>query len=225
MATAEVSAEQRFVLSGVDWQTYVGFGDLLDERHVRLTYDGWNLEFMTISPEHERSKHLLGRFVEALVDELEIDIAGYGSMTFRREDLERGMEPDECYWIANEPLVRGRTDLDLAVDPPPDLALEIEISRSALDRMAIHAKLKIPEVWCWDGETLRVYLLGPNGRYTQSSRSRAFPFLPLDVLAQFLRTDGDVSETQLVRQFRLWVREQVRQGWPANPPPASENGN
>jgi Uma2 family endonuclease len=225
MATAEVSAEQRFVLSGVDWKAYVGLGDLLGERHVRLTYDGRNLELMTLSSEHENNKKLLARFVETLTEELEIDIASYGSMTFRREDLERGMEPDECYWIANEPLVRGRTDLDLAVDPPPDLALEIEISRSALDRMAIHAKLRIPEVWCWDGETLRVNLLGRDGQYTQSPRSRAFPFLPLDVLAQFLKGGAGLSETQLVRKFRLWVREQVRQGWPASPPPASGNGN
>jgi Uma2 family endonuclease len=224
MATVAIAAEQRFVLSAIDWPAYVGFGDLLGERPVRLTYDGWNLEFMTLSPEHERSKHRLGRFVEALTEELEIDIAGYGSMTFRREDLERGMEPDECYWIANEPLVRGRTDLDLTVDPPPDLALEIEISRSALNRMAIHAKLRIPEVWCWDGETLRVYLLGPDGEYTESPKSRAFPFLPLDVLAQFLKAGAELSETRQVRHFREWVREQMRQGWPAAPPPASEEG-
>jgi len=156
--------------------------------------------------------------VEALTEELEIDIAGYGSMTFRREDLERGLEPDDCYWIANEPLVRGRLVLDLATDPPPDLALEIEISRSALNRMGIYAKLRVPEVWCWDGVTLRVFLLGPDGQYTQSRTSRAFPFLPLDVFAQFLQAGPDISETQQVRQFRQWVREQIRQGWPTSPP-------
>ncbi len=207
MATVELPAEQRFLLSAVDWPAYVGIGDLLGERHVRLTFDGWSLEFMTLSPEHERSKKLLARFVETLTEELEIDISSYGSMTFRREDLERGLEPDECYWIANEPLVRGRAVLDLTVDPPPDLALEIEISRSALDRMAIYAKLRVPEVWCWDGETLRVFLLGPDGQYTESPRSQAFPFLPLDALAPFLKAGAELSEAQLVHNFRQWMRE------------------
>jgi Uma2 family endonuclease len=94
MATAETPTEERFPLSGVDLSAYVGIGDLLGDRQVRLTYDRGNLEFMTTSPEHEHSKNLLGRLVEALTEELEIDIAGYGSTTFRREDLDRGLEPD-----------------------------------------------------------------------------------------------------------------------------------
>jgi Uma2 family endonuclease len=170
------------------------------------------MEVMTLSSEHENRKKLLGRLVEALTEELEIDIASFGSMTCRRPKLKRGLEPDDAYWIANEQKVRGRKNLDLEVDPPPDLALEIEISRSTLDRMAIYAALRVPEVWCWDGESLRVFMLSAKGTYRPSDRSKAFPFLPLAEFARFL-TDTDLSETQLLRSFREWVRKQQQLGW------------
>jgi Uma2 family endonuclease len=209
----QVPAEQRFVLSGINWPTYVAFGNLLGERHIRLTYDRGEMELMTVSPRHERSKSLLARLVEALTVELDIDIASYGSMTCRREDLERGLEPDECYWIANEPRVRGHDDIDFAEDPPPDLVLEVEISRSVLDRLGIYARLGVPEVWRWDGETLRICLLGPDGQYTESERSLAFPFLPVTELVRFLAASATMSETKLLRSFQAWVREQIARGW------------
>jgi Uma2 family endonuclease len=168
------------------------------------------MEFMTLSPKHENRKKLLGRMVETLTEVMNIEIASFGSMTCRREDLDRGLEADELYWIEHEALVRGRDEIDLAVDPPPDLALEIEISRSTLDRMAIYAALQIPEVWRWDGETLTVMLLTARGSYRASSRSKAFPFLPLAEFAKFLgRTD--VSETQLIRSFRVWIGKHLKQ--------------
>jgi Uma2 family endonuclease len=212
MATICVPAEQRLRLSDIPWETYVLYSDGLGPRHIRVTYDRGEMEVMTLSSEHENRKKLLGRLVEALTEELEIDIASFGSMTCRRKNRKRGLEPDDAYWIANEPKVRGRKNLDLEVDPPPDLALEIEISRSSLDRMAIYAALRVPEVWCWDGESLRVFLLAAKGNYRSSDRSKAFPFLPLAEFAQFLR-DTDLSETQLLRSFREWVRKQKKLGW------------
>src|SRR5205807_982439 len=161
---------------------------------------------MTLSSRHENRKKRLGRMVETLTEELTIEIASFGSMTCRREDLDRGLEADELYWIEHEAMVRDRDEIDLTIDPPPDLALEIEISRSSLDRLAIYAALQIPEVWRWDGETLTVMLLTARGTYRASRSSQAFPFLPLAEFAKFLaRTD--VSETQLIRSFRRWVRK------------------
>lgn len=133
-------------------------------------------------------------------------------MTHRREDLERALEGDECYWIAHEHAVRGKIDLDLEIDPPPDLFLEIEISRSLLDRMGILAAMGVPEVWRWDGETLRVCLLTQEGGYRESDKSLAFPFLPLDEFAAFLNKTGQ-SETQLIKSFRAWVGDQMTRGW------------
>ena len=226
MATVQAPAEQRLLLSCIDWPSYLTFGDLLDERHVRLTYDRGELEFMTLSPEHERAKKLLARLLEALTDEMDIDVAGFGSMTFRREDLERGLEPDECYWIAHEPGIRGRNEIDLARDPPPDLVIEIEISRSALNRMGLYAAMGVPEVWRFDGQTLRFCLLATNGRYAESEQSQALPFLSAAALAPFLAQSAVLSETKLIRAFRAWVREQAAQGWapPSGRPPSPEEG-
>lgn len=212
MVAVCVPAEQRLRLSAIPWETYVLYSDGLGERHIRVTYDRGEMEIMTVSSKHEHKKRLLGRLVEALTEEMEIDIASFGSMTCRRKDLKRGLEADESYWIANEPQIRGREVIDLEVDPPPDLALEIEISRSTLNRMAIYAALRVPEVWRWNGEILRVFLLTSRGTYRQSERSKAFPFLPLNEFSEFLmRTD--LSETQLLRLFRAWVRKQRKQGW------------
>jgi Uma2 family endonuclease len=206
--------EQRFVLNDIDWSTYRRFGDLLGDRHIRITYDRGVMELMTLSPERERSKKLLARLIEALAEEMEIDMAGFGSMTCQRDDLERGLEPDECYWIEHEPQVSGRDEIDLAVDPPPDLVLEVEISRSALNRLALYARLGVPEVWRWDGQTLSVCHLTENSKYSEATSSRAFPFLPITELTRFLTMRSEMSDTKLLRAFRAWVREQITLGWP-----------
>ncbi len=218
MGAVKLPAEQRVVISCVDWDTYVTISDKLGERNLRINYDGVNLEIMTTSLEHERAKKLLARLLETLTEEMDIDILGAGSMTCRRQDLDRGFEPDESYWIEHEAQMRGRVDIDLTRDPPPDLMLEVEISRSFVDRMGIAARLGVPEVWLWDGSTLRVMLLGSDGQYTASQRSRAFPFLPIAELPRFLQEDMTQSETKLLRSFRAWVREQMARSWgSANP--------
>lgn len=205
--------EQHFLLSDVDWRTYVAFGDLLGERPVRLTYDRGSMELMTLSRAHERVKHLLVLLLAVLAEELGIEMDGGGSMTFRKEAAGRGLEPDECYWIQNEARVRGKAEIDLAVDPPPDLAIEIEISRSVLNRLAIYAELRVAEVWRHDGEALHVLLLGADGQYSESAHSHALPFLAAADLNQFLGQRDTLSNTALVRAFRQWVRDRVAAGW------------
>jgi Uma2 family endonuclease len=198
--------EQRLRLSLVPWQDYVAICDAMGERRLRVTYDQGELEIMSLSRKHERSKKRLALLVETLTDELEIGRDSGGSMTCRNEAMARALEPDDCFWIQNEALVRGRDELDLDVDPPPDLSLEIEISRSMLNRMAIYAALKVPEVWRWNGETLTVHLLGSRGSYRVSKRSKVFPFLPMDEIAAFLKRT-ELNDTMLVAAFRRWVRE------------------
>jgi Uma2 family endonuclease len=204
--TIVIPTEQRLRLSAIPWEGYVAVREGLGERPIRVTYDRGELEITSPSNRHENRKSILGRLIEALTEELEIDIYSSGSMTFQREDLLRGLEPDECYWIEHEPVVRGREDIDLEKDPPPDLAVEIEISRSVLDRMSIYAALGVPEVWRWDGESLTFNLLTKRGAYRQSDRSKAFPFFPLAEFAPFLEPTR-LSETQLLRSFRAWVRK------------------
>jgi Uma2 family endonuclease len=209
-------AEQRFRISFINWEKYEQLAAWFDGRHVRLTYDRGELELMTVSHRHEYNKHLLAVLLMASIEELDIDVHGGGSMTFKREDLERGLEPDECYWLQNEARMRGKQDYDQLNDPPPDLVLEVEVSRSVLDRMGIYAVMKVPEVWRWDGQQLRFCLL-QRGKYAESVRSRALPMLATGEVVRFLNLQQTMSETKLLRAFRQWVRDQQAQGWPTAP--------
>ncbi|HEV3259471.1 MAG TPA: Uma2 family endonuclease [Gemmataceae bacterium] len=212
MATVQIPSEQRFVLTGVDWPTYGRLLRAFDQRHVRLTYDRGALELMTLSPEHECYKKLLGRLVEALTEELALPLASFGSMTFRRRRKKRGLEPDDCYWIASEPQIHGKVHINLRTDPPPDLALEIDVTHSSLDRLSIYAALNVAEVWRFDGQVLTFHVLGADGRYVTQIHSRAFPALAVADMARFLALRQQTDENDVVRQFRAWVRQHLTGG-------------
>jgi Uma2 family endonuclease len=195
------------VLRDIDWPGYKSIADSVGESHVRLTYDRGNLELMTLSHGHERWSGLLGRLIEALTEELDMPCQSGGSTTLDREDLARGLEPDRCYYLEHEAAVRDKDEIDLAVDPPPDLAIEVDISRSSLSRMSIYAALGVPEVWRFDGERLRVFRLDAQARYIESEQSPHFPMLPLAEVQAFLLRRNSMDETRLVKAFRAWVRE------------------
>ena len=220
MATVQEPIEltqQRFLLRDADWRTYKDILEALGDRPVRLTYDRGRLEFITLSHRHERSSELLGLFVHVLTEELIRPIQSGGSTTFNREDLDRGLEPDKCFYLENEPKVRDKDELDLNVDPTPDLALEIDISLSSLNRMGIYAAIRVPEVWRYDGQKIRVYQLSADGQYVETERSLHFPFLPMREVEAFLMRRTQMDETSLVRLFRAWVREQIAKGWQPSP--------
>jgi Uma2 family endonuclease len=208
MAIAELALpdEQRFRTSAVSWEAYLHLGKAFAGRHVRMAYDRGELELMTVSLGHDRDKSLLARLIEVVTEEMGIDILSGGSTTLNREDLERGLEGDECWWIQHEAQVRNLREIDLNKDPPPDLALEIEISRSLLNRVAIYAALRVPEVWRWNGQVLTILLLGEDGNYVLSSTSLSFPFLPVAELGRFIHMQQTMSETSVIRAFREWVR-------------------
>jgi Uma2 family endonuclease len=213
MPTAEFTAGQRFRLRGIDWHAYRQIAEALTGHHVRLTYDRGTLELMTISSLHGTFSRLLGRLITVLTEELNLAIRACGDMTCDREDLERGIEPDEAFYIQNVALIQGKEVIDLDVDPPPDLGLEIDISRSSRTRMRVYAALRVPEVWRFDGESLLVYLLNAAGEYVESKQSRCFPQLEVADLVPFLQKWQSMDDNSLVRAFRDWVREQVGRGW------------
>src|SRR5262249_518426 len=146
------------VLSGVRWHTYEALLHDLGGRHIRLTYDRGNLEIMAPLFRHERYADVLAELVKALARAAKRRTGGAGSTTFRREDLERGLEPDRCFYIDNLVAVAGKLELDPAHDPPPDLAIEVDIWSSSLNRLEIYAALGVPEVWRYDGEHFEVLL-------------------------------------------------------------------
>jgi Uma2 family endonuclease len=213
MSTVRVPGSQRLVLPGIEWKTYKRLLRVLGERPaLRLTYDRGVLEIMTTSPRHERYKHFIGRLIIVLTEELLLPIAGYGSMTFTRRRRQRGLEPDQCYWIAHEPQVRGKDRLDFRVDPPPDLVLEIDITRSSLNRMSIYAALGVPEVWRFDGQVLTFYALQPDETYAAQPTSLTFPTLTPGDLMPFLALQPQQDENTVIRQFRAWVRQRFPGG-------------
>ena len=203
--------EQHFLLHNVDWSTYVAVSDaFVDRPGLRITYDRGSMEFMTISQKHERIKKLLGRLVETLTLERQLDIIGVGSMTCRKEDLDRGLEPDECFYIANVATMRGVEQYDAAIHPPPDLAIEVDISRSSLDRLGIYAAFRVPEVSRLEGETIKVYRLGRSGKYKAVASSLTFPKFPVQELVRFVRMALAEGDNTMIRAFEKWLHERQK---------------
>lgn len=196
------------VLRDVSWDEYESFLDWLGHRPgVKVNYDNGSMEIMAPLYRHDREKSLFGRLIEMLCFVLDIDSTTAGSVTLKKRLAEKGLEPDESYWIAHEREMRGRDILDLSIDPPPDLCLEIEYASSAVKRLPIYAGLGVPEVWRWTDERIEVLLLGEDGRYHRSETSRSFPGLPIDSFASFIRRCYDVEELRLVKEFVAWVRD------------------
>jgi Uma2 family endonuclease len=155
--------------------------------------------------------------IDTITEELAIRIVAVGSTTFNREAVDRGLEPDECYYIANAGRIVKWDRIDLDVDPPPDLAVEVDITRSSLDRVGIYAALGVPEVWRFDGVEFEVLLLGADRNYTRSEQSAAMPFLPMSELADFLKDYESGDDSRWGRSFREWVRTTLlpRKGTPS----------
>ncbi|HVX59411.1 MAG TPA: Uma2 family endonuclease [Pirellulales bacterium] len=197
----------RFVLHGVSWQQYEALRALDENYHVRMAYDQGALEMMSPSEGHEETKRLIRRMIEKLTEELEIPLRSRGATTWKNPELERALEADECYYIKNFPAVAGRRTVDLKTDPPPDLAVEAEYSRSIVDKLPIYASLGIPEIWRSDGAAIIALHLGADGRYQTQEFSWNLPFLRVAELNRFLLQFDGTDETAWIRSFRAWVRE------------------
>jgi Uma2 family endonuclease len=190
-AAAEVDflcEDQRFVLHGVPWGTYVSLRDTLDESGsgVRMTYLEGTLELMSPSRNHEDYKTIIARLLEAYAEENDLDLRGFGGMTFRKKAKKRGLEPDECYSLGK----MGKT---------PDIAVEVVVSSGLIDKLLVYQGLAVPEVWLWEDGKLTVHRLTKQG-YEVRARSEVLPGLDLDHLAGFVALD--VNQTQQVKAYR-----------------------
>jgi Uma2 family endonuclease len=194
-------------LTGISWQTYERLLEELSDRRLRLTYNRGNLEIMSPSPEHERFKKIAGRFVETIAEELDISIEPLGSTTLKRPEL-GGAEPDECFYIRNIALVRGKKRLDLTQDPAPDLVVEIDVTSSSDSRLRVYADLGIAEVWIYNGESLVIKQL-QNDTYITCQTSQFFVNIPIPEIAGFLQQAETMDYLELVKIFRDWVKSQL----------------
>ena len=204
--------ESRIFLPRASWALYEQILEAVGDGHVRITYDRGCLELMAPLYEHDAYAESCGLFVDKLAVELEIPYQCGGTTTFKKQAAERGLEADKCFWIKNVAKIIGKKKIDLETDPPPDLAVEIDITSSSINRLAIYAALGVAEVWRFDGELLRVYHL-EHGQYVQASQSLAFPFLPLDEFAEILKKSTELDRLQLSRTFYDWLRTRVVPLW------------
>jgi Uma2 family endonuclease len=174
-----------------------------------LAYDEGILEIMTPLGRHENNNRFIESLIGVIADELNLNLKRFGSLTLKRRKKLKGAEPDSCYYLQNEPLVRSKQEIDLDNDPPPDLVLEIDITSGSLDKRPIYAAIGVPEFWRYDGNKLQVFVLQQStGDYQQVTQSPTFPWMSLDVIPRFIRQSLVGGETATLRAFRAWVREQ-----------------
>ncbi|NEX17908.1 MAG: hypothetical protein C1943_15125 [Halochromatium sp.] len=196
---------QSVLLETVDWASFEAFLEQMGDRPgMRLAYDAEVLELMTPLLEHEDDKEIIGDLIRALLEMLDIEFRSIGSTTLRSPAVAKGVEPDQCFYIAHEAAIRGKRTIDLSIDPPPDLALEIDIT-TRRDHRAIYAALRIPELWRFDGTRLHIYCLRGDG-YLETERSDQFPSFALtDAIPRFLERSRVDGRSAALRAFRGWV--------------------
>ncbi len=209
MLVKSTSAEQRTVLHNVSWETFEALlRDTGEDRGSRFAYDCGVLEIMTPLFEHENPKSNFGNFIIALAEELGIEVRSAGSTTLKRKISKRGIEPDTCYYIQNELAIRGKQTLDLENDPPPDLAIEIDITSSSVNKLGIYSALGVTELWRYDGQNLKFYQL-IEGQYVECKFSIAFPIVSVSEISRFIEQSKSIGEIALLKSFRAWVRDKL----------------
>lgn len=204
----QVGGDEQVTLRRVSWETYERLlADDAERRVPRLTFDHGVLELVTPSMPHDEDTRTISLFIEIVTAVLGIPIRGTGSTTFRRRDLERGFEPDASFHIQHEPQIRGQREVDLLVDPPPDLVLEMEYSRSAIDKLELFASMGVPEVWRCDGEDVTIHLLA-GGRYHESSNSACLPIVTSEAVSRLLAVSRTMLSPAWFRAVSEWAGSQ-----------------
>jgi Uma2 family endonuclease len=191
--------------SDVSWDEYDELLRELDEQpYYRLTYDDGRLEVMTLSPEHESPAALLPHLILVIVEACNLDFLSLRSTTLRKKRKSKGTDPDDCFYFKEFKKIAGKKRLDLSVDPPPDLALEVDITSGSISKFPIYAAVGVPELWRHDGKKMIFYRLNGD-EYAEISHSDLFPFLTPDVVLKFLEKGEAEGTLAMVREFRKWV--------------------
>ncbi|MDQ3667321.1 MAG: Uma2 family endonuclease [Acidobacteriota bacterium] len=202
------TAEARVVLPNVSWGTYERLiTDLSDCSVPHLTYDQGRLEIMSPTAKHEKVNRSIELLVRITALEMNIEVASLGSTTFKREDIARGFEPDSCFYVQNEAAIRGKEELDLLVDPPPDIVFEVDITSSSIDKRSLFAHFGVPEVWRYDDENIEILNL-VNSAYVKSESSLVLPFLTAKVLTDFIAESLTLSGLEWLKNVRNWAQQQ-----------------
>jgi Uma2 family endonuclease len=212
MPTVLSPPEARVILHHVSWLLYEQLlAEHKDRSSPRFAYDRGELEITVPSYEHEELNRLIDNGIAIIALEWNIEYGNAGSTTFKREELARGFEPDSCFYVQHAEQVAGKKRLDLAVDPPPDLVIEIDITHSSLDKLPLYAAAAVPEVWRYDGERVRMLHL-TGGRYVEHENSLAFPALQSEAFTELLAASRQMSRTAWLRHVRTWAQGHIERG-------------
>jgi Uma2 family endonuclease len=182
--------EQRVLLTGVPWETYVALRDAVDGAGVRMTYCEGVLELMSPLPPHEDAKKTVARLIEMYAIERDVPLYGYGQTTFRKAAKYRGLEPDECYCVGHK------------LKDVPDIAIEVVITSGGIEKLPVYAGLGVREVWYWEDDALHLHALR-GAKYEAIPASEVLPDLDLEALTRFVRLD---DQHEAVKAYRDWLR-------------------
>ncbi|MEM6654778.1 MAG: Uma2 family endonuclease [Planctomycetota bacterium] len=191
------------VLEGVSWKTYERLLQGIGDAHVSVSYDNGLMEIeMSPSRKHELDADFLRSLVTLVSVLKDIPVEAGGETTHKREDLAKGLEPDGCYWIANEKTMRGVADLDLSEHPAPDLVIEVDITSRSVNKIAIYAELGVPEIWHVDRDELVFLVLDKSGgTYTTVETSLSFPFVSRSLVSAALKSSGTHGQSSALKRL------------------------
>jgi Uma2 family endonuclease len=202
-------AENRVILHNTSWETYERLKVERGESRVpRFAFDRGELEIMSPSTEHESIAYYAGLLVAVFAEETGMDLYGAGSTTFDREDLERGFEPDACFYVRNAQRVRGKPRIELGQDPPPDLLIEVDITSPSLDKFPIYARASIPEIWRHDGKKLAIFELRGE-EYVEVAESRTLSPLSSEALSSLIEESTSLDIVTWMRRVRELSRGNI----------------
>ena len=197
------------ILHNISWTTYERLlAEHEGRQSPRFVYDRGDLEIMVLSFEHEQFNRLLADIFTLIAVEMDIEFLNAGSTTFNRQDLSRGFEPDTCFYIQHADAIAGKTRIDLAVDPPPDLVIEVDITSPSLDKLPIYAAVGVPEVWHFDGGQIAILGLTADA-YTAQAQSAVVPHLTVQQLSDFISASQEMKHVAWLRSIRDWARQQI----------------
>ena len=206
MVAKKPASSSSFLLEDVSWEAYEKVLAAFQDRRLPHTYCAGILEFMTLTQEHEWIKKLLARFIENISIELHVRLTSSGSTTLKRELQQRGVEPDESYYVAHYAAVRGLKRINLEKHPPPDLVAEVDATNKSLDRLETYAKIGVPEIWHHDHQGLRFLKRASSASYRVVKQSVAFPQISSEAIQKFLHLRSTRDEYDLLNDFIAWLR-------------------
>lgn len=196
------------VVQDISWEDYEQLlEELADRPGVRVTYDEGKLEIMSPLPEHEKCKRFIERIIDTLGDELDLNVEPLGSTTWKSKRHGKGAEPDSCYYVASADQIIGKRKIDLNVDPPPDLVVEIDATSESASKFPIYSAFAIPEIWRCDLKRSRVQIYELRGSaYVEVPSGHSFPFLTAAALTDFVNQSKTQSQKAVLTAFRRWIK-------------------